>query len=51
MNYSDQKMATPHHDWMLNAIEMFKAGHKEARTPTKQARPEEYDDIKFMYLT
>ena len=39
-------------DWMLNAIEMFKAGqYKEARTLIcSQARPEEYDDIyKFMY--
>ena len=39
-------------DWMLSAIEMFKAGqYKEARTLIcSQARPEEYDDIyKFMY--
>ena len=39
-------------DWMLNAIEMFKAGqYKDARTLIcTQARPEEYDDIyKFMY--
>jgi replication factor C small subunit len=39
-------------DWMLSAIEMFKAGqYKDARTLIcTQARPEEYDDIyKFMY--
>jgi len=39
-------------DWMLSAIEMFKAGqYKEARTLIcSQASPEEYDDIyKFMY--
>jgi replication factor C small subunit len=39
-------------DWMLSAIELFKAGnYKEARTMIcSQARPEEYDDIyKFMY--
>ena len=39
-------------DWMLSAIEMFKAGkYKDARTLIcSQARPEEYDDIfKFMY--
>ena len=39
-------------DWMLNAIEMFKAGqYKDARgLICTQARPEEYDDIyKFMY--
>lgn len=39
-------------DWMLNAIEMFKAGkYKEARTLiVSQARPEEYDDVyRFMY--
>jgi len=39
-------------DWMLNAIEMFKAGkYKDARNLiVSQARPEEYDDIyKFMY--
>ena len=39
-------------DWMLSAVEMFKAGqYKEARTLIcSQARPEEYDDIyKFMY--
>ena len=39
-------------DWMLSAIELFKAGkYKDARTLIcSQARPEEYDDIyKFMY--
>ena len=39
-------------DWMLSAIEMFKAGkYKDARTLIcSQARPEEYDDVyKFMY--
>ena len=39
-------------DWMLNAIELFKAGqYKEARTLIcSQARPEEYEDVyKFMY--
>ena len=39
-------------DWMLSAVEMFKAGkYKDARTLIcNQARPEEYDDIyKFMY--
>ena len=39
-------------DWMLNAIELFKAGqYKDARTLIcSQARPEEYEDVyKFMY--
>jgi len=39
-------------DWMLNAIELFKAGkYKEARTMiVSQARPEEYEEVyKFMY--
>ena len=39
-------------DWMLSAIELFKAGkYKDARNMiVSQARPEEYDDIfKFMY--
>ena len=39
-------------DWMLNAVELFKAGqYKEARTLIcSQARPEEYDDVyKFLY--
>lgn len=39
-------------DWMLNAIEMFKAGkYKDARNLiVSQARPEEYDEVyKFMY--
>ena len=39
-------------DWMLTAIELFKAGqYKDARTLIcSQARPEEYDDVyKFMY--
>ena len=39
-------------DWMLSAIELFKAGqYKDARTLIcNQARPEEYDDVyKFMY--
>jgi replication factor C small subunit len=39
-------------DWMLSAIEMFKAGkYKDARNMiVSQARPEEYEDIyKFMY--
>jgi replication factor C small subunit len=39
-------------DWMLSAIELFKAGqYKDARTLIcSQARPEEYDDVyKFMY--
>ena len=39
-------------DWMLTAIEMFKAGkYKEARTMiVSQARPEEYEEVyKFMY--
>ena len=39
-------------DWMLSAIEMFKAGqYKDARTLIcSQARPEEYEDIfKFLY--
>ena len=39
-------------DWMLNAVELFKAGkYKEARTMiVSQARPEEYDDVyRFMY--
>jgi len=39
-------------DWMLNAIELFKASkYKDARNMiVSQARPEEYDDIfKFMY--
>ena len=51
MNYSDQDGDLPTSDWMLNAIEMFKAGHyKEARTPA-EAKDQEYDDThKFMYL-
>ena len=39
-------------DWMLTAIELFKAGkYKEARTMiVSQARPEEYEEVyKFMY--
>ena len=39
-------------DWMLNAIEMFKAGkYKDARNLiVSQARPEEYEEVyKFMY--
>ena len=39
-------------DWMLSAIELFKAGkYKEARTMiVSQARPEEYEEVyKFMY--
>lgn len=39
-------------DWMLSAVEMFKAGqYKQARELiVGQARPEEYEDIyKFMY--
>ena len=39
-------------DWMLSAIELFKAGkYKDARNMiVSQARPEEYEDIyKFMY--
>jgi len=39
-------------DWMLNAVELFKASkYKEARTMiVSQARPEEYDDVyRFMY--
>lgn len=39
-------------DWMLNAIELFKAGeYKQARELiVSQARPEEYDDVyRFMY--
>jgi replication factor C small subunit len=39
-------------DWMLNAVELFKASkYKEARTLiVSQARPEEYDDVyRFMY--
>jgi replication factor C small subunit len=39
-------------DWMLSAIELFKAGsYKEARNMiVSQARPEEYEDIyRFMY--
>ena len=39
-------------DWMLSAIELFKAGkYKEARTMIgHQARPEEYEEVyKFMY--
>jgi hypothetical protein len=39
-------------DWMLGAIDMFKAGeYKPARELiVSQARPEEYDDVyKFMY--
>ena len=39
-------------DWMLSAIELFKAGqYKDARTLIcSQARPEEYEDVyKFMY--
>jgi len=39
-------------DWMLSAIELFKASkYKDARNMiVSQARPEEYDDIfKFMY--
>lgn len=39
-------------DWMLSAVEMFKAGqYKDARTLIcSQARPEEYDDVyRFMY--
>jgi len=39
-------------DWMLSAVELFKAGkYKEARNMiVSQARPEEYEDIyKFMY--
>ena len=39
-------------DWMLNAVEMFKAGkYKDARNLiVSQARPEEYEEVyKFMY--
>jgi replication factor C small subunit len=39
-------------DWMLQVVEMFKAGqYKQARELiVSQARPEEYDDVyKFMY--
>lgn len=39
-------------DWMLTAVELFKAGkYKEARTMiVSQARPEEYEEVyKFMY--
>ena len=39
-------------DWMLNAIELFKAGkYKDARGMiVSQARPEEYEEVyKFMY--
>jgi len=39
-------------DWMLSAVELFKAGkYKDARTMiVSQARPEEYDDVyRFMY--
>jgi len=39
-------------DWMISAIELFKAGnYKEARNMiVSQARPEEYEDIyRFMY--
>jgi DNA polymerase III delta prime subunit len=39
-------------DWMLSAIDLFKAGnYKEARNMiVSQARPEEYEDIyRFMY--
>ena len=39
-------------DWMLSAVELFKAGkYKDARTMiVSQARPEEYEEVyKFMY--
>ena len=39
-------------DWMLTAVELFKAGkYKDARTMiVSQARPEEYEEVyKFMY--
>ena len=39
-------------DWMLNAIEIFKAGkYKDASNLiVSQARPEEYEEVyKFMY--
>ena len=57
-NVVDHKLQKPQSgdqsqsDWMLNAVELFKAGnYKDARSLiVGQARPEEYDDVyRFMY--